>query len=90
LINSGQKAAAPARIAATGTFLAGAENDERRQIVRFASETIGDPRAHAGPPELHRTGVHQQLRRCMVEGVRDHGPHYGNIIRNLCLMNQQL
>ena len=35
-----------------GPFLAGAEDDEAGQVLRFAAQAVGDPRAHARPAEL--------------------------------------
>ena len=89
LIHGGQKAATPTGIAAARPFAAGAEHDERRQVLRFAAQAIGDPRAHAGPAELLRAGVHQDLAGSMIESVGHHRFDDGNVIHNLCQVRQQ-
>ena len=89
LIDSGEEAAAPAGVAAAGTFLAGTEDDEGRQVFRLAAQTIGDPSAHAGTAELHGAGVHQQLAGRVVEGVGDHRFHDGDVVDDLGEVRQQ-
>ena len=80
LVDRGQEAAAPAGIAAARPLLAGAEDDERRQVLRLRAETVGDPGAHARPAELHGPGVHQELAGSVIESVRDHRLHDRDVI----------
>src|SRR5438552_12205668 len=67
LVDRRQKAAAPERCPAAGAGSARREDDEGRQIGRFAPQAIADPRAHAGPAELRRAGVHEDLPRRVIE-----------------------
>ena len=61
---------APIARARSRTFLAGAEHDERRQILRLRAQSVTAPRAHAGSPELLRAGAHQELAGRVIERVR--------------------
>ena len=67
----GKKAAAVIAGAAAGPLGAG-EHDETGQVRRLRSEPVKRPGAEAGPAELLRTGVHQDLRRGMVHRLGLH------------------
>ena len=73
-----------------GPFCAGAEDDERRQILRFAAEAIVTQDAHARPAELLLAGVHQELARRVIEGVRDHRLDDGDVVDDLGQVRQQV
>ena len=72
LVDRGQEAAAPVRIAAAGPFLARAEDDEAGQVLRLAAQAIAGPGPDARPAEDRRAGAHHDLAGRMVEGVGDH------------------
>ena len=62
----GQKGAAPVIEAAMRKR--GANGDKGRQVFIFRAEPVADPRAHAGPHEVVRTGV-QLEQRAAAGGV---------------------
>src|SRR5205814_851778 len=62
-----QETAAPVHRAAARSARAALQYDEARQILRLAPDAVSDPRAHARPAELAGTGVHEQLRRRVIE-----------------------
>ena len=70
LIRRGQKAARPQSRAAARTARARLQHHEARQVLRLAADPVGDPGAHARPPEPRRAGVHETLRRAVIEVVR--------------------
>ena len=90
LVDGGQEAAAPVGVAAAGPLLAGVEDDEARQIARLAAQPVGHPGAEARPAELLRAGVHQDLRRRVVEGVGHHRFDDGDVVRHAGQVRQQL
>src|SRR6185312_7819947 len=90
LINGGEKAAAPAGIAAARAFLAGTKYDEGGKVLRFITEAIRHPRAHARTAELLRTGVHQQLAGGVIEGVGDHRFHECDFVHDLREVRKKL
>ena len=58
LIDGGEKGRAVVARAAVAE--AGADGDERRQAVVFGTETVTDPRAHAGADEVGGAGVEKE------------------------------
>ena len=84
-----QKTRAPVRRTAARALGPGVEHDEPRQILRLAAEAVGRPRADARPAKLLRAGVHHDLRGRVIEGVRVHGLHDGDVVRDLGEMRQQ-
>jgi hypothetical protein len=71
-------------------FAAGGEDDEAGEVFRILAEAVEAPRAEARPAELHGPGVHHALGRGMVEGVRHHRLHDGDVVRDLRGVRQQL
>ena len=69
LVGSGEEAGAPEHGAATGAAGAGLEHDEAGEILRFAAEAVGDPRAHARAAELAGAGVHEKFGRGVIEEI---------------------
>src|SRR5204863_6701962 len=61
----------------------------RGQVLRLSTQTVGGPSAHAWPAELHGSGVHQELTGGMIESVRYHRFHDGEVVRHLRQMRQQ-
>ena len=69
---------------------AGAEDDEAGQVLRLAAQAVGRPRAEARPAELLRAGVHEDLRRRVVERVGDHRLDDRDVVDDLGQVRQQL
>ena len=79
-MNGRQETAAPVRRAAARAFLPGVEDDVGRQVLRLAAESVSAPRAEARPSELHRAGVHENLRRRVIKRIRVHRLYNGEVI----------
>ncbi len=82
LVGAWQEAAAPVHRAAARTAWAALQDDEAGQVARFAADAVRHPRADARAPELAAAGVHEELRRCVVEEVGDAGPHDAELVDN--------
>ena len=63
----GQKTAAPVHAAAAGTARTRLQDDEAGEVLRLATEAVGDPGAHARAAELAGARVHEKFRRRMIE-----------------------
>jgi len=70
------------------SHFAGTENDKCGQVFRFGAKTVGNPRAHAGPSKLVRSGVHQELAGRLIERISDHGLNDGDVIDYLRQVRQ--
>ena len=90
LVDGGQEAAAPVGGAAARSPSAGAEDDEAGQVLRLAAQAVGRPGAQARPAELLRAGVHEDLRRRVVERVGDHRLDDRDVVDDLGEVRQQL
>ncbi len=89
LMHRGQEACAPVRCAAARTFAAGTEHDECRQVLRFRTEAVCRPRAHARPTKLLRAGAHQNLSRRVIESIGVHGLHNSDVVHDFGKVRQQ-
>src|SRR6185295_10362101 len=90
LINSGEKAAAPNTFAGIGSGAPGGEHDKSRQVTVFSSQSIRHPGAHARPAEAWTAGVHEQLRRRMVELIGVNSLQKSEFISCACYMRQMI
>ena len=72
LIHAGQKAAAPHAFARIGRLVARHEHDKRRQVARFAAESVADPRAETRGAKTRLAGVKLKLRGRVVELIGGH------------------
>ena len=79
LIGGRQKAAGPVGAAAAGAD-AGTEDDESRQILRFAAESVEHPRAHGRTADLYAAAEEQQLAGMVIEGVGVHRADQAEIV----------
>ena len=89
VVGGGQKAAAPVGRAAAWALLAGAEDDEARQVARLTPQAVGRPGAEARSAELLRAGVHENLRRRVVKRVGRHRLDNGDVIGAAGQVRQQ-
>ena len=48
------------------------QHDEARQILRLGAQAVEHPRAHARPARDDRAGVHERVRRIVIDLL---GPH---------------
>ena len=71
LVSGREEAAAPARLATVRIVLARQEHHERRQ-VRVLAQAVTEPRTQAGTADHLVAGVHEDLRRRVVELRRLH------------------
>ena len=90
LMHGRQKAAAPARLAAVGVVLAREQHDEARQVAVLAAEPVAEPRAQARPADHLVAGVHEDLRRRVIELRRPHRADDRDVVGDLREMRQQL
>ena len=58
------------------------EHDETRQILRLCAESVEQPRAHARAALDDRAGVHERVRRVVVNLFGLHRTHHAQIIRH--------
>ena len=90
LVHGRQKPRSPAGLAAIGIVFAGDQHDERRQILTLAPEPVAEPGPEARPADHLVTGVHEDLRRRVVELRRLHRTDDGDVVGDLREMRQQL
>jgi hypothetical protein len=81
VVDGGQEARGPVRIAAGRALETGGHDHEGRQVGVLRTEAVGHPGAERGPAELLGPGGHQDLRRGVVEGVRVHRADERDVIR---------
>ena len=89
-VDGRQEARAPVGVASRRALLAGGEDDEAGQVARLRAEPVRRPGAERGPPELLRSGVHQDLARSVVERVRRHAFDDGDVVDDVAQVRQQL
>ena len=82
LVNRRKKSASPKAVARTG-HIAGDEYNEAGEVFVLAAEAIVDPRAHGGTAELPEAGLHEKLRRRVIEVFGVYRLDEGNLIRHL-------
>ncbi len=58
----------------------GGEDDEAGQVFGLAAQAVGDPRAHARPAGDGRPGVHEGVRRVVVDRLGHHGPDDADLV----------
>ena len=59
---------------------AGNHDDVAGQVLRFRAESVEQPRAHAGAALEDRAGVHERVRRIVVDLLGDHRADDADII----------
>ena len=64
--------------------------DEARQVVVFAPETVVDPRAHRGSAGDDRAGVHERVRRVVVDLLGLHRTNDRNLIRDFAEVRKDM
>ena len=78
-----KKAAVPLagrnRLALTSAH--GSQNDKSGEVLRLTAEPVVDPGTHAGTAGDLRSGIHESVRRIVVDLHRTHRLHDRNIIR---------
>src|SRR6185503_9805038 len=72
LIDARQETAGPHRRARTSQW-SRKQDDVRRQIDAFRTESIRHPRSETGSATASKTRVQEHLSRCMIDFVRMHG-----------------
>ena len=90
LMTGREKAAAPAGLSAVRIVLAGEEDDERGQVGVFAAESVREPRAETGTADDLMAGVHEDLRRRVIELRGLHRPDDGELVDVLREVRQQV
>src|SRR5262249_48298178 len=90
LMSRGQKSASPQRRPTARTARSGFEHDKTRQILRLAADAVGDPRADARPSESRRPGIHETLRRTVIEIFRGDAREERKIVHDAADVGQQL
>src|SRR5262249_7305201 len=58
------------------------QHDKSRQVRGLAAQTIGDPRTHRGPANDLRPGVHERVRRIVVNSIGGHGADDADVVRD--------
>ena len=58
------------------------EDDEARQTVRLRAQTIEEPRAHARPALDDGPGVHESVRRVVIDLLRLHRADDAQVVRD--------
>ena len=82
LVGARQHAAAPEGGAATGAARAALQDDEAGEVGALAAEAVGHPGAHARAAEQAAAGVHEELRRGVVEEVGLAGLDEAEVVGN--------
>ena len=90
LVHRGEEARAPVGGAAGGAVRPGVEDHEGGEVARFAPQAVRHPRSHARPAELRRAGVHEDLRRGVVEGIGVHGLQDRDVVGDAGEVREQL
>ncbi len=80
LVDTREEARTPARLAAVGVVLAGNQHDERGEVLAVGSESVREPRPHARAANHLVPGVHEDLRRRVIELRRLHRLHDGDVV----------
>src|SRR6187401_2789613 len=88
-MDRGKKAAAPAALAAVRVVLPRNQDDEGGQILVVAAQAVAEPRADAGAPDDLVPGVHEDLRRRVIELRRLHRADDGDLVGVLPEIGQE-
>ena len=86
LKGSRKKAAGPERIAGPRAARAALQNDESRQAVGLAPQSVGHPRTHAGASRSLKSGVHEELGGAVVEDIGAHSAQPDDLVDDLAVM----
>jgi hypothetical protein len=90
LISRGQNTAAPQHSATTRPTRPALQHHEARQVVAFAAEAVGDPRAHAGPAKEAAAGVHVELGGRVIEEIGFAGGDNAEVINDFRRVRQMV
>ncbi len=60
----------------------GSQHNEAGQVTALAAQPVSDPRTHAGPAGNERTGVHERVRRVVVDLLCGHRADDADFIRD--------
>src|SRR6476660_4776673 len=74
---------------AVGVVLAREQDDERGQVAVLAPEPVTEPRAETGPADHLVAGIHEDLRRCVIELRRAHRAHDRDVVGDFRKIGQQ-
>ena len=75
----------------TATEVAPASHDHKPgQVIGFASDSVTQPGAHAGPTGYATTGGHEQLGGRMIEVVGMHRLDDGQVVRDFGKIGQSV
>ena len=89
LVSRRKESAAPARLAAVGVVLAREQDDEGGKVAVLAPEPVTEPRAETGPADHLVAGVHEDLRRRVIELRRAHRAHDRDVVGDFRKIGQQ-
>ena len=90
IVDAGQETRPPVGGPSTRPLAAGRKYHVSRKITALTAQTVSRPSPQTGATKLLRTRVHEDLRRGMIEGVRVHRSHDGDIIGHLGQMRHEL
>ena len=89
LVNRGKESAPPHEFPPLGPFFPELITTNAGNLS-LPNPVRRRPRPHAGAPELHGPGVHQELSRRVVESIRLHGLYDRDVIHHLRKVRKQL
>ncbi len=89
---SGQKTAVPhaRRDGLRAAAFRGSQHDKSRKILALAAEAIHDPRTHRRPAGNRCAGIHEGVRRIVIDGVGDHRADNAEIVGHRADVRKQL
>ena len=92
LILAGQQAAGP--LPRRDRLLPGLalrrEHDEARQLLRLRAQSVEQPRAHARTALDDRAGVHERMRRVVVDLLGLHRANHTHLVRHALKMGKEI
>src|SRR6266704_6544563 len=71
-------------------FTEGSQHDKSGQIFRFGAEAVNHPCAHTGPARNLRTGVHEHVRRIMIDRFSGHRANQTDFLNDRADLRKQL
>ncbi len=89
LVTAGQKGRLPV-FGILDRVAARAEHDERRQVLIFSPQPVGEPRADARPRQRGVAAVHQHQRRFVIGNVGVHRADHAQLVGVLPQVREQL
>src|ERR1700730_6821263 len=90
LVNARQKARAPQLFATVRRLASGEKHDETGQILVHGAQSIKNPRPQRRLPETWVAGMHQQLRRGVIELLGAHRLDEAKVINVFLEMGQAI